>query len=42
MTASNAIAVFDLGKTNSKLFVFGADGSLLSETRTKPRSRTES
>ncbi|MGM4915144.1 FGGY-family carbohydrate kinase [Rhizobium sp. 768_B6_N1_8] len=36
MTPPNAIAVFDLGKTNSKLFVFGADGSLLSETRTKP------
>ncbi|MBB3314124.1 sugar (pentulose or hexulose) kinase [Rhizobium sp. BK196] len=36
MTASNAIAVFDLGKTNSKLFVFDTDGSVLSETRTKP------
>lgn len=36
MTPSNVIAVFDLGKTNSKLFVFGADGSVLSETRTKP------
>lgn len=36
MTLTIAIAVFDLGKTNSKLFVFGADGSVLSETRTKP------
>lgn len=36
MMPSNAIAVFDLGKTNSKLFVFGAEGSVLSETRTKP------
>lgn len=36
MTSSKAVAVFDLGKTNSKLFVFGADGSILSETRTKP------
>jgi sugar (pentulose or hexulose) kinase len=36
MMPPNAIAVFDLGKTNSKLFVFGADGSVLSETRTKP------
>lgn len=30
------LAVFDLGKTNSKLFVFGADGALLDERRTKP------
>ena len=36
MTPSNAIAVFDLGKTNSKLFVFDTDGSVRSETRTKP------
>jgi sugar (pentulose or hexulose) kinase len=34
--SSNSIAVFDLGKTNSKLFVFGDDGSVLFETRTKP------
>lgn len=33
---SGALAVFDLGKTNSKLFVFAADGSLLDERRTKP------
>lgn len=30
------LAVFDLGKTNSKLFVFAPDGSLLDERRTKP------
>lgn len=36
MAPSNVVAVFDLGKTNSKLFVFGSDGSLLSEARTKP------
>jgi sugar (pentulose or hexulose) kinase len=33
---SGALAVFDLGKTNSKLFVFDRDGSLLDERRTKP------
>lgn len=33
---SDALAVFDLGKTNSKLFVFAPDGSLLDERRTKP------
>lgn len=37
MTSRNAVAVFDLGKTNSKLFVFGADGSILAQTRTKPQ-----
>jgi sugar (pentulose or hexulose) kinase len=36
IVSSNSIAVFDLGKTNSKLFVFGDDGSVLFETRTKP------
>lgn len=30
------LAVFDLGKTNSKLFVFAPDGTLLDERRTKP------
>ncbi|GAB1584500.1 carbohydrate kinase [Phyllobacterium phragmitis] len=30
------LAVFDLGKTNSKLFVFRADGALLDERRSKP------
>lgn len=30
------LAVFDLGKTNSKLFVFAPDGKLLDERRTKP------
>lgn len=34
MTAS--LAVFDLGKTNSKLFVFSPDGTILDERRTKP------
>lgn len=33
---SGALAVFDLGKTNSKLFVFAPDGTLLDERRTKP------
>lgn len=33
---SGALAVFDLGKTNSKLFVFAPDGALLDERRTKP------
>lgn len=31
-----ALAVFDFGKTNSKLFVFGADGTMLDQRRTKP------
>lgn len=30
------LAVFDLGKTNSKLFVFQNDGALVNEKRTKP------
>lgn len=30
------IAVFDLGKTNSKMFVFGPDGAILAEARTRP------
>lgn len=30
------LAVFDLGKTNSKLFVFSPAGALLDERRTKP------
>jgi sugar (pentulose or hexulose) kinase len=34
--ASKAIAVFDLGKTNSKLLVFAADGQIVAEARTKP------
>ena len=33
---SGALAVFDLGKTNSKLFVFSPEGTLLDERRTKP------
>ena len=36
MTSGTAVAVFDLGKTNSKLFVFGADGTILAQSRTKP------
>lgn len=35
-TSSGTLAVFDLGKTNSKLFVFAPDGTLLDERRTKP------
>lgn len=40
-SASNggALAVFDLGKTNSKLFVIGADGTLLDQQRTRPAWR---
>ncbi|MCK8781457.1 carbohydrate kinase [Rhizobium sp. NTR19] len=34
--ASPSIAVFDLGKTNSKLFVIAADGMILAERRTRP------
>ena len=30
------IAVFDLGKTNSKLFVLSADGKVIDEARTRP------
>jgi len=33
---SGALAVFDLGKTNSKLFVFAPDGTPLDERRTRP------
>jgi sugar (pentulose or hexulose) kinase len=33
---SGPLAVFDFGKTNSKLFVFGVDGTLLDERRTRP------
>ncbi len=36
MNASQAIAVFDLGKTNSKLFVFDSDGRIVAEDRTRP------
>jgi len=36
MSSANAVAVFDLGKTNSKLFVFATDGSIVWEARTKP------
>ncbi|MCR4266147.1 FGGY-family carbohydrate kinase [Nitratireductor sp. ZSWI3] len=37
---SGALAVLDLGKTNSKLFVFAPDGALLDERRTKPEWKT--
>ncbi|TIT91999.1 MAG: carbohydrate kinase, partial [Mesorhizobium sp.] len=30
------MAVLDFGKTNSKLFVFGQDGRIVDERRTKP------
>ncbi len=36
MTGRSAIAVFDLGKTNSKLFVISSDGIVIGERRTKP------
>ncbi|MCP8893898.1 carbohydrate kinase [Shinella daejeonensis] len=35
------IAVFDLGKTNSKLFVVSADGVIVDEARTRPVWREE-
>lgn len=35
------IAVFDLGKTNSKLFVISADGHIVDEARTRPLWRDE-
>jgi sugar (pentulose or hexulose) kinase len=31
-----SLAVFDLGKTNSKMFVLSRDGSILHQTRTRP------
>lgn len=34
------IAVFDLGKTNSKLFVLSADGKVIDEARTRPVWKT--
>ncbi|NLS07148.1 carbohydrate kinase [Rhizobium sp. P32RR-XVIII] len=36
MKAHHPIAVFDLGKTNSKLFVIDGDGNVVAERRTKP------
>ncbi|MBB3457380.1 sugar (pentulose or hexulose) kinase [Rhizobium sp. BK313] len=36
MTAQQPVAVFDLGKTNSKLFVIDGDGNVIAERRTKP------
>ncbi len=36
MTAHQPVAVFDLGKTNSKLFVIDGDGNVIAERRTKP------
>lgn len=36
MTDCPVIAVFDLGKTNSKLFVLSATGKVVAETRTRP------
>lgn len=36
MNAAGAVAVFDLGKTNSKLMVFAADGTVVAESRTAP------
>jgi sugar (pentulose or hexulose) kinase len=37
----SAIAIFDLGKTNSKLFVISVTGAVLSEARTNPVWRDE-
>ncbi|WP_312949259.1 carbohydrate kinase [Agrobacterium sp.] len=34
--SANPLAVFDLGKTNSKLFVVSADGQVIDEARTRP------
>jgi sugar (pentulose or hexulose) kinase len=36
-----AIAVFDLGKTNSKLLVFSAEGKIIAEARTRPLWRQD-
>ena len=33
---ASPIAVFDLGKTNSKMFVFAPTGGVLREVREKP------
>ncbi|WP_407150989.1 FGGY-family carbohydrate kinase [Bradyrhizobium sp. ORS 86] len=33
---SGSLAVFDLGKTNSKLFVFSEDGAVMDERRSRP------
>jgi sugar (pentulose or hexulose) kinase len=41
LTSRSALAVFDLGKTNSKLFVLSNEGRLLGESRTKPVWREE-
>src|SRR5690606_4408222 len=35
------VAVFDLGKTNSKLFVVSAEGAILDETRRQPLWRDQ-
>jgi sugar (pentulose or hexulose) kinase len=40
-STSSCVAVFDLGKTNSKLFIFAADGSIVAERRTRPVWREE-
>lgn len=39
--STSPIAVFDLGKTNSKLFVVSADGKVIDEARTRPVWREE-
>jgi len=39
--SKNPIAVFDLGKTNSKLFVISAEGQVIDEARTRPVWREE-
>ncbi|SOC47353.1 sugar (pentulose or hexulose) kinase [Rhizobium subbaraonis] len=39
--SQNPVAVFDLGKTNSKLFVISADGQVIDEARTRPVWRIE-
>lgn len=38
---TSPIAVFDLGKTNSKLFVIAGDGMVIDEVRTRPIWRDE-
>jgi sugar (pentulose or hexulose) kinase len=39
--SQSAIAIFDLGKTNSKMFVISGTGAVLSEARTNPVWREE-
>lgn len=39
--STHPLAVFDLGKTNSKLFIISAEGKVIDEARTRPIWRAE-